>query len=90
MSDNSETDTRRSLWVRVLQMILMALAFHVAITILGVLTAVQLVLAIIAGGPNARLQRFGRSLGKYLHQIAEFETFASEEVPFPFADWPQA
>ena len=81
---------KRSLWVRVLLMILMALAFHLALTILGVLAMVQLVLAIVAGGPNERLSRFGSSLGQYLRQIAEFETFASEEAPFPFSDWPSA
>jgi hypothetical protein len=46
------------------------------------------VLAAFAGGSNARLRQFGRSLGRYLAQIASFETFASEELPFPFAEWP--
>lgn len=38
--------------------------------------------------PNARLVSFGRSLGRYLQQIAYFLTFASEDTPFPFSDWP--
>jgi len=37
---------------------------------------------------NERLVLFGRSLGRYLQQIAEFEIFATEEMPFPFNDWP--
>lgn len=88
MTDVPGSPEKRSLWVRVLLMVLMALAFHVAITILGVLAVVQLVLAIIAGGPNERLARFGASLGQYLRQIGEFESFASEAAPFPFSDWP--
>ena len=86
----SPTGEKRSLWLRVLLMILMALAFHLAITVLGVLAVVQLVLALVAGGPNERLQHFGRNLGQYLRQIAEFEVFASELAPFPFSDWPGA
>lgn len=88
MTDVPGSPEKRSLWVRVLLMILMALAFHLAITVLGVLAVVQLVLALIAGGPNERLARFGASLGQYLRQISEFETFASEAAPFPFSDWP--
>ena len=90
MTDIPGSPEKRSLWVRVLLMILLALAFYLALTILGALALVQLVLAIIAGGPNERLGRFGRSLGQYLRQIAEFESFASEETPFPFSDWPSA
>lgn len=90
MTDVPGTPEKRSLWVRVLLMILMALAFHLAITVLGVLALVQLVLAIIAGGPNERLGRFGRGLGQYFRQMSEFLIFASEEAPFPFSDWPSA
>jgi hypothetical protein len=36
------------------------------------------------------LKDFGKSLGIYLKQIAEFLSYASEEKPFPFSDWPEA
>lgn len=88
MSDIPGHPEQRSLWVRVLLMILMAMAFHLAATLLGVLALVQLLLSIIASGPNERLQHFGRGLGQYLRQITEFLSFASEEAPFPFSDWP--
>ena len=58
------------------------------VQVLGAVAAIQLIFSAFAGGPNARLSRFGRSLGRYLAQLASFETFASEELPFPFADWP--
>jgi hypothetical protein len=50
----------------------------------------QLVLAVATDGSNDRLRAFGRSLGLYLRQIADFESFATEELPFPFSDWPFA
>ena len=90
MTDIPGSPEKRSLWVRVLLMILLALAFHLAITVLGVLALVQLVLAIIAGGPNERLSHFGRGLGQYFRELGEFLIFAREEAPFPFSDWPSA
>lgn len=90
MSDIPGTAEQRSLWVRVLLMIFMAMAFHLAATLLGVLAVVQLVLSIVAGGPNERLQRFSRGLGRYFRQLTDFLSFASEEAPFPFSDWPSA
>ncbi len=84
-NDLSTSGEKRSLWVRVL---LMGLAFHIAVTILGALALVQLLFAAVGDGPNERLQHFGRGLGQYLRQITDFVSFASEEAPFPFSDWP--
>ena len=77
----------RKLWVRALLMVLLAAAFQLAASVLLFLCVLQLVLA-ATGTPNPRLQQLGRSLGRYLLQIAEFESFGSEELPFPFSPWP--
>jgi hypothetical protein len=90
MTDIPGTPEKRSLWLRGLLMLLMAMAFHLAATLLAALALVQFVLAILGGSPNERLQRLGRGLGRYLGQISDFETFATEEAPFPFSDWPSA
>ena len=83
-----DTPEKRGLWLRVLLMILMIMAFHLAATVLGVLAVMQLVLVLINDAPNTRLRGFGQSLGQYLRQITEFLSFATEEAPFPFSDWP--
>lgn len=57
-------------------------------TLMFVVTIVQFVMMLLNNAPNARLLAFGRGLGRYLQQIANFLTFASEEIPFPFSDWP--
>lgn len=89
MTDPQATTTdKRNLWLRALLMILMAMAFYLAATLLGALAAIQFVLALVSDVPNARLCAFGQSLGQYLRQIADFESFATEEAPFPFSDWP--
>lgn len=78
----------RSIWLRGLFMILMAVAFQISGTLLALAAIVQFVLALVSDGPNARLIAFGQSLGLYLSQIACFVSFATEEVPFPFSAWP--
>lgn len=83
-----DTTEKRNLGMRALLMILMAMAYHLASAMLLFVALIQWVLALISGAPNERLLAFGRGLGRYLGQIADFGSFATEELPFPFADWP--
>jgi Domain of unknown function (DUF4389) len=78
----------RKLWVRLLLMVLMAAAFQLAASLLFFVALLQLVLATVNDTPNARLRLFGRGLGRYLAQIADFESFGTEALPFPFSEWP--
>lgn len=80
----------RKWWSRALFMLLMAIAFHIAASVLVLVAVVQLVLFIATDQPHERLRGFGRGLGRYLAQIAGFVSFDSEELPFPFSDWPNA
>lgn len=89
MNENSApTTNKRNIWIRGLFMLLMGFAFQVCGTALCIVTVIQFVLALLNDTPNARLVSFGRSLGRYLQRIADFLTFATEEMPFPFNDWP--
>ncbi len=81
---------RRSIWLRGLLMILMGMAYQFAATILFFVALIQFVLAVASDTPNPRLMVFGRSLGLYLGQIANFVSFAAEQPAFPFADWPDS
>ncbi len=78
----------RSIWVRGLVMLLMALAYQLVSTLLLFLAVIQFVLVLVSDAPNARLAVLGRSLGRYQNQVANFVSFATEEAPFPFSDWP--
>jgi uncharacterized BrkB/YihY/UPF0761 family membrane protein len=79
---------QRKWWVRLLWMLVMAIAFQLAASVLVVVAVVQLVLFAVNDQPHERLRSFGRGLGRYLAQIAGFVTFDAETLPFPFADWP--
>lgn len=82
------TTPRRSIWMRGLFMLLMALVYQLSGTLLFIVAVLQFIFALTNGAPNARLLAFGRSLGRYIQQIAGFLTFATEDLPFPFNDWP--
>ena len=75
-------------WVRGLHMLLMTLAFYGVATILFLVALTQFLLFLFSQAPNQRLASFGRSLALYFQQLVEFLTFASDELPFPFNDWP--
>ncbi len=91
MTENSVIPSnKRNIWMRGLFMLLMAVAFHVCMTVLGIVAVIQFVLVLLNDAPNARLISFGRSMGNYLRQIVNFLTFATEEIPFPFSEWPQS
>lgn len=81
-------DSKRSIWLRGLLTLVMAVAFHISGTLLCLAAIIQFVLALVSDTPNARLVSFGQSLGVYLNQIASFVSFATEEAPFPFSAWP--
>lgn len=82
------TTRKRNTWIRGLFMVLMALVYQLSGTLLFIVAILQFAFALMNEAPNARLLAFGRSLGRYLQQIASFLTFVSEEMPFPFNDWP--
>jgi hypothetical protein len=90
MADTPQTppQDKRSIWMRALMMILMGMAFQLAATLLGLIAVVQWILALFSDTPNARLACVGKAVGSYLRQIADFVSFDTEEVPFPFSDWP--
>ncbi len=88
--DPIDATAKRNIWLRGLLMILMALAYQLASTLLFVVALIQFVLALVSDAPNPRLMAFGRSLGRYQGQNANFVSFAADEPPFPFADWPSS
>jgi len=89
MNDNPDTPTKpRNIWIRALFMLLMALAYQVTGTVVCIVTVIHFLIVLMNDTPNARLVSFGRSMGRYLQQIVDFLSFATEEIPFPFNDWP--
>lgn len=86
--DSGAPRNKRNIWIRLVFMLLIALAFHVCVTVLCIVVVIQFVMMLLNDTPNTRLVSFGRSMGNYLRQIVNYLTFATEEMPFPFSEWP--
>lgn len=71
-------------------MLVFAAVLQVASIIMWVLVIAQFIFSLITGEDNPQLRKFGHSLSMYIFDTLKFLTYASEEKPFPFADWPQA
>ncbi|HZD25723.1 MAG TPA: DUF4389 domain-containing protein [Alphaproteobacteria bacterium] len=80
--------TRRSIWIRVLYMILFAVVFELAKFVVLLIAVVQVLAKLLSGGVNEELRHFGGRLGRYLQQIVAFQTFHTEERPYPFSPFP--
>jgi hypothetical protein len=80
----------RGTWTRLIFMILFAAIFYVAVVVLVAGVLIQFLLKLFTGDPNARLTKLGESLARYVYQIVRFLTFNTEDMPFPWSDWPGA
>ncbi|MBC8157920.1 MAG: DUF4389 domain-containing protein [Alphaproteobacteria bacterium] len=78
------TDT----WLRLVFMFLFAVVFQITKWVVFLIAAVQFVFKALTGQTHPRIQALGTSLGAYLREMTEFLTFASEQKPYPWGDWP--
>ena len=79
-----------SVWIRVLFMIVFAVASYIIILpLVLVLSIAQALFVLITGDSNANLRYFSATLELYVSQIIKFLTYLSEVKPFPFSDLPE-
>ena len=76
-------------WLRLLFMLVFAAVLQLASIVMWVLVIAQFIFSLITGDNNLQLRKFGHSLSIYIFDTLKFLTYASEEKPFPFADWPK-
>lgn len=78
----------RDIWMRALYMVLFAIAYGIAETIIFFLVVVQFFVILLTRSANEPLLGFGKNLSMYVYQILQFQTFNTETHPFPFSNWP--
>lgn len=90
MNDESAGESSsRSVWKRALFMVLFAIIYSVAEIVVVLVAVFQFFCVLITGARNAQVLDLGQGLSSYLYEILLFETFNSERLPFPFAEWPR-
>ncbi len=75
-------------WKRILYMLLFVVAYAVAEFLLTAVVVVQVFFKLITGSLNERLLVLGKQTSQYVFDILKFLTFNSEDMPFPFKNWP--
>ena len=81
---------QRSTWVRLIYMLILAVAWTVAEVVLVAVVVMQFLTKLFTGKPIENLVSFGRSLAEYMAEIIRFQTFVTEDLAFPFTSWPSA
>lgn len=86
-----DTDTvkKTGRWDRLVPMIILLVGLSLAEAMFYILALVQFIWATVDGEPNARLTAFGASLAEWVRQDGRYLSYASEEKPFPWGDWPK-
>lgn len=86
----AEPGTEPSIWIRGLYMLLFIIITRLTEAVILLVMLIQFVLKTATGNTNSNLERFGDQLSQYLYEIVQFQTFNTEDKPFPFDQWPQS
>lgn len=78
---------RRSIWLRGLWMLVLAVLVRLASTVLALAALLQFGWMLFAGTRNGHIAAFGEGLARWLAIAARFQTGASERLPFPWQRW---
>lgn len=82
------TLTNLDTWKRGLFMVVFAIISGVAKLIVTLVAVFQFITLLFKGQANESVLPFGQNLSTYLYQITLFLTFKTDEMPFPFLDFP--
>lgn len=75
-------------WLRLVFMLLFAAVLQIASICMWMLVIVQFLFSLFTGQDNPNLRKLGHEFSIYIFDTLKFLTYASEEKPFPFSDWP--
>ena len=73
-----------NIWMRGLFMLILAFMFGIAEFILGAFAILQFLWMLFAKERNKFLADAGQAIGAWLHAVAQFQTGATDEKPFPW------
>ena len=90
MSEERETtdvDDYESIWLRLLNVVIIAVLMSFASTLLGFLTVAQfLIMLFNKRQPNEQLAEIGTTMGVWMAKAARYQTGASEVKPWPWTE----
>lgn len=83
---DAETDYE-NIWVRLLNMVIIAVLMSMASSLLGIMTVAQfLIMLFNKRQPNEQLAELGTTMGVWMAKAARYQTGASEVKPWPWTE----
>lgn len=89
ISGSTPGNSEISLGKRALFMVFFAIAMRLAELVVYLVMATQFIAKAANKKPIDALTEFGDKISQYLAQIVRFQTFNTDDLPFPFGPWPQ-
>ncbi len=90
MSESTEIqrdEKKSSIKSRLVSMLVLAISFSVAESVLIALVVGQILFALFAKEQNDSLKKMAKQVINYMYETLSFLTFNSEERPFPYKGW---
>ncbi|MDX8354430.1 DUF4389 domain-containing protein [Cognatiyoonia sp. IB215182] len=85
--ESDATDDLESIWLRLLNMVIIAVLMSMASSLLGILTVAQfLIMLFNQREPNEQLAEIGTTMGVWMAKAARYQTAASEVKPWPWTE----
>ena len=88
--DSSDIDVEtdyENIWLRLLNMVIIAVLMSMASTLLGIMTVAQfLIMVFNKREPNDQLAEMGTTMGVWMAKAARYQTAASEVKPWPWTE----
>ncbi len=76
-----------NIWMRLLNMVIIAVLMSMASTLLGLLTVAQFLIMLFNNRePNDQLAEIGTTMGVWMAKAARYQTAASEVKPWPWTE----
>lgn len=89
MDDKTKaTLTDLDTWMRGLFMVVFVIISGVAKLLVALVAVFQFITVLFKGKTNESVLPFGQNLSTYIYQITLFLTFNTQDMPFPFMDFP--
>lgn len=89
-SQITENLKSKSLWMRLLFMLIVVFLYSVSRIVVGAVVIMQFAWMLFSGKTNDKLLELGKSLAVYTEQVIMYLTFNSEQRPYPFdLEWPE-
>jgi len=89
-NSSEEQASGSSIWIRGLYMLLFIIIARLAEMVVGLVALIQFILKAATNNTNDNLTKLGQQLSRYMYDIIQFQTFNSEDKPFPFKPWSES